>query len=221
MIRIHIDGELKIGSNAPLSDAQKHYLNGVMRLKPGDKFVVFGGGKEFLAEMPGTIISETGRADTANGATLAFCPVKPARMEEMISMATQIGVAKFQPVISKFTDIPKMNFQRFRKIAIEASEQCGRISIPEFLPAKKFAEFVSGAENLFYGDERPPTENRKAIFDSPARGEFILLIGPEGGFAPEEFAMLEKSGARGISLGPTILRAETAAALGLAKLLLI
>ncbi|MDR0448938.1 MAG: 16S rRNA (uracil(1498)-N(3))-methyltransferase [Rickettsiales bacterium] len=219
MIRIYIEGDPAAGQKFKLAESQIHYLKNVMRLKTGDRFIVFGNGKEFIAEFPDAIISETNRPDPANNATLAFCPIKPARLEEMISMATQLGVARFQPVISKFTDIPKMNFDRFKKIAIEASEQSGRLSVPEFLPAQKLADFIPLAQNLIYADERTAKFPSCGGVREARGGLFTLLIGPEGGFAPEEFALLEKSGATGIGLGRTILRAETAAAAALSILL--
>ncbi|MCL2629460.1 MAG: 16S rRNA (uracil(1498)-N(3))-methyltransferase [Alphaproteobacteria bacterium] len=220
MIRLYVEGILNVEKSVVLTTAQEHYLRGVMRLRDGDTFIAFGNGEEFVAEMPGKIIEKTNRVDMANNAVLAFCPIKPSRLEEMISAATQMGVAKFQPVISKRVDIPKMNFDRFRKIAIEASEQCGRLSVPEFLPAVKFQELIKNVGKIYYGDERRVTipSGDKAV-DLPAGEEFTLLIGPEGGFAPEEFAALDDAGAIGISLGPLVLRAEVAAVAGLAKLL--
>ncbi|MDR2685820.1 MAG: 16S rRNA (uracil(1498)-N(3))-methyltransferase [Rickettsiales bacterium] len=223
MIRIFIDTELQAGESIRLDATQIHYLRDVMRLKDGDQFLTFGGGAEFIAEFRGAnaaIKSRTERSDSANGAVLAFCPIKPARLEEMISMATQMGVAAFQPVISKRVDIPKMNFQRFRKIAIEAAEQCGRLSVPEIREAVKFNEFVKTTGKVYFADERTAaTTPALRATPSPLRGTFVLLIGAEGGFTANEFDALDASGAIGINLGKTILRAETAAVAGLAMLL--
>jgi 16S rRNA (uracil1498-N3)-methyltransferase len=225
-IRIYFDGKLTVGAMFNLPTDTARYLVSVMRLERGNQFRVFGNGEEFIAELvdknSARVIMLENAIETANSAVLAFCPIKPARLEEMINMATQMGVRAFQPVISEFTNQPKMNLQRFHKIAVEAAEQCGRLSVPEILPAVKFDEFVRGAQNLYYGDERVAHNDLGVNAILPSRndeGEFVFLVGPEGGFSAREFEALEKSGAEGIGLGRTILRAETAAVVGLALLI--
>jgi len=174
-------------------------------------------------------------------------------MEEMLNAATQMGVARLQPVITERTTERFPKWERIRKIIIEASEQSGRNSVPELLPPIKFSEFVGANENspgnLIFADERFAHEvfpscggvdasevsrrggscNMRELNEPPRpagtppqegnRDPTTVLIGPEGGFSPAEFSALDASDAIGISLGKTILRAETAAIAALAKII--
>jgi 16S rRNA (uracil1498-N3)-methyltransferase len=243
--RLFIDADLAAGKEFPLTRDQAHYLMRVMRT---DKFLAFNNGQEFYAELAQdnnrfsffvSHISE--HTDPSNNLIFAFAPIKQSRMEEMLNAATQLGVAKLQPVITERTTERFPKWDRIRKIIVEASEQSGRNSIPELLPPIKFAEFLQN-ENIVFADERfahnefpscggvPPTgagwfrDSEIKSLATPARApssatppmegnlnRATLLIGPEGGFSPAEFAALDASGASGISLGKTILRTEVAA----------
>jgi len=209
--RIYIDEPLVTGKQIKLSANALHYLKKVMRT---DKFLAFNGGQEYHANLS-AVGHATGRPDPSNNLTLAFAPIRQARLEEMLSMATQLGVAKLVPVVTERTNEHRTNWNRIKKIIIESSEQSGRNNVPELTPLQKFNEFIK-AKNLFFADERlvhndaPPTTTFKAD---------IILIGPEGGFSDKEFAALDKVGATGISLGKTILRSETAAVVAVAKLI--
>ena len=216
--RIYIDEPLAGGKQVKLSDGALHYLQKVMR---ADKFLAFNGGKEFHADLS-VIGSETGRADPSNGLTLAFAPIKQARLEEMLSMATQMGVAKLQPVITDRVNEHHVKWDRIRKIIIEAAEQSGRNSVPLLAASRKFDEFLQMQKNLVFADER--LTDSGIIPDNFAqaqnfRNDTTILIGPEGGFSDKEFAALDKAVAVGIGLGKTILRAETAAVAAIAKIL--
>jgi len=184
-----------------------------------DKFLAFNGGKEFNVES--SIIGDnTGRPDPSNNLTLAFAPVRQARLEEMLSMATQLGVAKLQPVITERVNEHHIKWDRIRKIIIEAAEQSGRNSIPELMEPKTFDKFIKESKNLVFADERfahnTPSKHELAGV-KPEYGN-IVLIGPEGGFSSVEFAALDAAGAIGIGLSKTILRAETAAVAAITKL---
>ena len=130
----------------------------------------------------------------------------------MLNMATQMGVARFVPVITERTVANHINWDRMKKIVIEASEQSNRNSVPEIaLPIKfadlPFSDLVFADERAAYGAKIPTTyKNAKNI-----------LIGPEGGFSDSEFDALDKHGAKSLSLGKTILRAELAAPIAIAK----
>ena len=235
--RIYINGNLEVGKSFALSRDQAHYLTKVMRTT---KFLVFNNGVEFYAELVGAELYSargshimrplqlTHRPDPSNNLTLAFAPIKQSRMEEMIAMATQMGVATLQPVITERVNEKFPKWERIRKIMVEAAEQSGRNSIPKLLEPIGFKQFVETrdprAENrLVFADER--LCNVGAEFHSargshimrPLHNDTIILIGPEGGFSPAEFAALDATGAIGISLGKTILRAETAAVVAISK----
>jgi len=181
-------------------------------------------------------LAETGRPDPSNNLTLAFAPVKQSRLEEIAGAATQLGVARLLPVITERTNERHIHWERIRKITIEASEQSGRNSIPEILPEMPFDEFMKECSlqsvecnELIFADERfvhnpndvgannirpQNTDEGKGECYSPLQ---TLLIGPEGGFSESEFAQLDAAGAHRIGLGPTILRAEVAAVVAIAK----
>ena len=139
-----------------------------------------------------------------------FAPIK--RTDDLLNMATQMGVAEFLPVITARTNANHINWERMQKIVIEASEQSNRNSVPKILNPIKFSELdlsdvVFADERAAYGKELP----------SGAGNVTSILIGPEGGFSEDEFNALDAAGARGISLGKTILRAELAASIAIAK----
>ena len=127
-------------------------------------------------------------------------------------MATQMGVARLLPVITARTVAHHINWDRMRKIAAESAEQSNRNSVPEIMPAVKFNEL--DLSNVVFADERAAYGESTSDFNTDK-----ILIGPEGGFSDEEFSALDAAGARGIGLGKTILRAETAAIVALAKII--
>lgn len=212
--RIFIDTELSPGIQIPLPRETMHYLTRVMRT---DTCLTFNNGTEYEAKISAdnkalVIGAPTEHPDPSNKLTLMFAPIK--RTDDLLNMATQMGVAYFQPVITARTNANHINWERMKKIVIEASEQSNRNSVPNILPPVKFSDL--DLSNVVFADERAAygkitsddTENIKSI-----------LIGPEGGFADSEFAALDAAGARGISLGETILRAEVAAVVAISKVI--
>ncbi len=207
--RIFAGDDINSGDLVPVSPDVAHYLGRVMRRRD---CLAFGGGREFVANLATDnrhlIIGEqTPHGDVAGNVTLYFAPIK--RVDDLINMATQMGVAAFQPVITERTTAHHVNWTRMAKIAIEASEQSNRNSVPKILPEIKFSELdlshmVFADERAAYGAPRAPHVNADKI-----------LVGPEGGFSDAEFAALDAAGAVGISLGKTILRAELAAAIAI------
>jgi len=194
-----------------------------------DRCLVFNNGKEFEAELSGVscsllVASSTGRPDPSNDTVLAFAPIKQARLEEMMAMATQMGVRKLQPVITDRVNEHHVKWERIRKIIIEAAEQSGRNSVPGLAAPQKFDEFlqecsVQNSEcKLIFADERFAHDDRADNHCTLHSAQCTLLIGPEGGFSDAEFKALDDAGAVGLSLGKTILRAETAAVAALAQL---
>lgn len=201
--RIFIDEEIQIGNKITISKDVSHYLTRVMRT---DNCLVFNNGDEYVAGLTQDskfLIPErkTDHTDPSNNITLCFSPIK--KTDELINMVTQMGVKVLQPVIMDRTVAHHINWDRMRKILIEASEQSGRNSIPELKAPIKFTDLDKS--DLIFADERMP----ESVINKTHNTK--LLIGPEGGFSDSEFSELEAAGAKSLSLGKTILRAETAA----------
>jgi len=211
--RIFIGNNVQKGMIIPLSRETAHYLTRVMRTT---NTIVFGGGHEFNANLDESgkniiVGDDTGRGDPSGDITLYFAPIK--RTDDLINMATQMGVRKMIPVITEHTTATHINWERMKKIAVEASEQSNRNSVPEITEPIKFADI--DMSNLAFADERAAYGK-----DLPDKTKTkSILVGPEGGFSDAEFAKLDASGAVGISLGKTILRAELAAAVAISKII--
>ena len=210
--RIFVGNNVDTGMTMPVGRDVAHYLTRVMRTS---EFLAFGGGREFTATLSpdgrGMIIGDdTGRPDPSGDVSLMFAPIK--RTDDLINMATQLGVAKLQPVITERTVAHHINWDRLRRIAVEASEQSNRNSVPEICAPIKFSDL--DLSNIAFADERA------AHGMNPARATDLrtILVGPEGGFSDAEFAALDAAGAVGVSLGKTILRAELAAAAAIIRM---
>ena len=210
--RIFIGDDIKSGMIIPVARDIAHYLTHVMRTHNA---IVFGGGHEYNATLDDAgkniIVGEnTGRVDPTGDITLYFAPVK--RTDDLINMATQLGIRKIIPVVTEHTTAHHINWERMKKIAIEAAEQSNRNSVPEIVAPVKFSDIdlskvTFADERAAHGASRDATTKIKSI-----------LIGPEGGFSDTEFAALDDAGAVGISLGKTILRAELAAAIAISRI---
>ncbi len=221
--RIYIDQKIKVGQQIPVPKETLHYLQKVMRT---DRCLVFNDGVEYIANLiPDSLKlipdSATDRPDPSNDITFCFAPIK--KTDDMLNMVTQMGVAKLQPVITDRTVAHHVNWERMKKIIIEAAEQSNRNSIPELLPPVKFSDLMHNVQSakckLIFADERAAHGKN---MDDDCNLNFercALFVGPEGGFSDAEFATLDESGAVGISLGKTILRAEVAAVALVTKIL--
>lgn len=226
-IRLYVD--LPLGADGALepSPAQCHYLLTVMRRRDGDTVALFNGRDgEWLARVEvferrrcRLIIERQSRPQSPEpGPALLFAPLKRFRQEFLIEKATELGVASLAPVLCRRSVVDRINRNRVLSIAIEAAEQCGRLTLPEVDQALPLAERLATRPNghcLFVGDETGAGQPMADAFDEYGLGD--VLIGPEGGFDPEEMAELrEHDGVVPISLGPRTLRAETAALAALA-----
>lgn len=212
--RIFVDADIKTGIAVPVARDVAHYLGRVMRTK---ECLVFGGGDEYNAQLSDDnkfliIGDKTEHTDPSNNITLMFAPIK--RTDDLLNMATQMGVAKFQPVVTDRTTAHHINWERMKKIVIEAAEQSNRNSVPEILSPIKFSSL--DLSRVVFADERA-AHGKKS--DCETKNINTILVGPEGGFSDAEFAALDAAGARGISLGATILRAELAGAIAISKIL--
>lgn len=211
--RIFMGDNLSTGMSIPLDRGTMHYLTRVMRT---NKCLAFGGGNEFNATLSDDekaliIGDKTEHIDPSNNITLIFAPIK--RTDDLLNMATQMGVATFQPVITERTNANHINWTRMVKIVVEAAEQSNRNSVPKILPPIKFSEL--NLSNIAFADERAAYGHTT---DADTGDITSILVGPEGGFSDAEFSALDDAGARGISLGKTILRAELAAPIAISRM---
>ena len=210
--RIFVGENIASGMVIPVERSVSHYLTRVTRTT---ECLVFGNGNEYSAVLSDdgrvlTVGAQTAHPDPSNNIRLMFAPIK--RTDDLLNMATQMGVAEFLPVITARTNANHINWERMQKIVIEASEQSNRNSVPKILNPIKFSEL--DLSDVVFADERAAYGKE---FPSGAGGVTSILIGPEGGFSEDEFNALDAAGARGISLGKTILRAELAASIAIAK----
>ena len=215
--RIFLDEILMSGKTVPANKDIVHYLRRVMRR---DDCLVFNYGDEYNARLVDNdknilIGDKTDHTDPSNNLTLYFAPIK--RMDDLLNMATQMGVKKLQPVITQRTVANHINWERMRKIVIEASEQSGRNSVPELCVPMKFedldfSKIVVADERAGHGKEIDNTFDVKNDI-------YGVFVGPEGGFSESEFEKMDSFGVNTISLGKTILRAEVAAVVAISKVL--
>ncbi len=211
--RIFFDADLEVNKKLPVDKNVVHYLRRVMRR---NDCLVFNNGNEFNASLSDDdkfiiIGNKTEHIDPSNDLTLFFAPIK--KIEDLLNMTTQMGVAVLQPVITKRTVANHINWERQLKIIKEASEQSGRNSIPKLLPPIKF-EDIKFDDTFVVADER--AGHGMSVQDNVC-GVKKILIGPEGGFSPEEFEKMKD--VKSMSLGKTILRAEVASVVAIAKVL--
>jgi 16S rRNA (uracil1498-N3)-methyltransferase len=226
-IRLFIKQQnLHQGFAVKLSDNDFDYLTKVMRQKVGDHFYVFNGfDGEFVAQIKSiekkNLIAEIGEKisdlEKSSNITLAFAPVKNVRIDFIAEKATELGVARFQPIITQHTIVDKINFDRFAANAKEACEQCERNDFPEIFAPKKLAKFLGEEEIknkiLILCDESGQGLKASEILPKidHQQKEIVILVGPEGGFSEDEFSKMRAlKNLFAISLGPRILRADTA-----------
>ena len=226
-LRLFADLRLAAGTVLEPSPGQSHYLLTVMRLGEGNPVALFNGQDgEWLGVVEGVqrrrcrvAVSELLRPQQPEpGPTLLFAPLKRSRLELLVEKATELGVGSLQPVICRRSVVDRVNHTRLLSVAIEAAEQCGRLTLPELGWPLDLGDCLANrpaGERLYFGDE---TGGGLPILDALERfGPGDLLVGPEGGFAPDELADLHaQPDAVALSLGARILRAETAAIAGLA-----
>ena len=219
--RLFVTQRLDDGLTLALDGAQANYLINVMRLKTADPVRLFDDRTgEWIAEVTESakrsvtlrITTKLREREAVPDLWLLFAPIKKGPIDWLIEKATELGAARLQPVITNRTIVDRLNLDRLRANMIEAAEQCDRTALPELCEAVKLPALLrswDAGRALLFADETggPP------IADIARPGPTAILIGPEGGFTPEERTLIRATpGATGISLGPRILRAETAAA---------
>ena len=220
--RLFVRSPLAEGVPVALDASQTNYLGNVMRLGPGSELLAFDGSSgEWLARiteaakkrMTLTVERRTRDPETIPDVWLAFAPVKRAQTDWLVEKATELGAARLIPVITQRTIAERVKLERLEAIAIEAAEQCGRTRLPEIAEPMPLKAVLGLDRSLYFADEAGGEPAVDAFRPGPA----LILIGPEGGFTDDERSMIRAAPrAVPISLGPRILRAETAALAGLA-----
>lgn len=224
MIRLFIPDDLAPGAELSLDEGQSRYLASVMRAKAGDELRVFNGRHgEWRA-----LVAQVGKRsvvlqiiDPARPQTggpdldLVIALVKRGPLETIVEKAAELGVRRIRPVITERTNADHTRVERLRAIATEASEQTGRLDVPEVHePAKleKLIEAWEAGRRLLFCDEAGDARPVLDALAGQAPGPWAVLIGPEGGFSPKERERLRAlDQSTPASLGPRILRADTAA----------
>jgi 16S rRNA (uracil1498-N3)-methyltransferase len=229
--RLFIDAPLAEGARLPLDSAPANYLINVLRLVEGARVLVFNGHDgEFLTSLHlasrksiALVVGERLRPqETAPDLDYLFAPLKHARLDYMAQKAVEMGARRLRPVMTRRTQASRVNIDRLRANAIEACEQCGVIWIPEIADEARLDKALANwpAERLliFCDEEAPLANPLEALASAGQSGQpLALLIGPEGGFDEDErAAILRLPKVLRLSLGPRILRADTAAVAALA-----
>lgn len=222
-IRLYVEAPLSGGASIELGREQTHYLVNVMRQGQGDNVLLFNGRDgEWAAEIAKagkkaanlTLRTRTREQDTVPDLHLWFAPVKRGPLDFIVQKATELGVAAIRPVTTRRTNVARVREDRLRATVIEAAEQCGRLTVPDVLPPCTIDEVIaeSADRKIMFCDEGEGVVPASEALGHQTRGSWAVLIGPEGGFAPEERAMLRaQDRVVPVSLGPRIMRADTAA----------
>jgi 16S rRNA (uracil1498-N3)-methyltransferase len=242
--RLYVSGALQAGAEVPLEKRQAHYLRNVLRLKPGDAVLAFNGvDGEWQAaitegKQPALMAREQTRPQTEpQDLHYLFAPLKHERLDYMVQKAVEMGASRLQPVLTQHSQVKRINLERMRANAIEAAEQCGILSLPEIAEPISLARALAtrNADRLLvFCDEmaevKDPVAALAAAREAPSAmlpltmanagggpQPLALLVGPEGGFAEQErAALLKLTNVVQLSLGPRVLRADTAAVAALA-----
>lgn len=218
--RLFVHTNLDDGASVELDAKQANYLGNVLRLGAGAELLIFDGQSgEWLARiteaakkrMSLQVEQKTREAEAIPDVWLAFAPVKRAQTDWLVEKATELGAARLVPVITERTIAERVKLERLKAIAIEAAEQCGRTRLPDIaepLPLKHLLEHRDAARTLYFADE----EGGDWAPDAFTAGSCMILTGPEGGFTDDERKAIRAApNSIAVSLGPRVLRAETAA----------
>src|SRR3984885_15090284 len=228
--RVYISQDLAPEAEIKLDPQQTNYLVNVLRLGAGPPILLFNDrDEEFSANLstnsPKAALLAVGARTRAQEAPpdvdYLFAPLKHARLDYMAQKAVEMGARRLRPVIPRHTQVARVNLERLRANAIEACEQCGIIWIPEIAPVEPLTEALKRwpPERLlvFCDEEADPASPLDTLANARVDGGVSLLIGPEGGFDDaERAAILSAPRVLRLSLGPRLLRADTAAVAALA-----
>lgn len=228
--RLYVESDLSDGHEVILSDDQTHYLLHVLRAIPGNRVQLFNGRDgEWLAEIAAlskrgcTLVPlhQTRQQDCVPDLWLAFAPVKKTPADYLTQKATELGVSALVPVMTRRTVVSRVNTDRMMANAIEAAEQSDRLSVPEVRETISFDKLLAGWPTdrriLFCDEGGDALPIAKALAMAEPGGGWAVFTGPEGGYDPAERAALRALPfVTPVTLGPRILRADTAALAALA-----
>jgi 16S rRNA (uracil1498-N3)-methyltransferase len=222
--RLFVESGLSAGQTVELTEAQARYLTTVLRLRPGAEVLVFNGRDgEWLAALGevkkrgATLRLERQVRPQEGGPDIdyVFAPLKRSRLDYMVQKVTEMGVRRLRPVITERTIAERVNTERMRANVIEAAEQCGVLRVPEAHEPVRLQDALTGwdaTRKLIYCDEHEDNADPVGSLSRIEPGPLAVLIGPEGGFsAGERQRLLGKPFVVPVSLGPRIMRADTAA----------
>jgi 16S rRNA (uracil1498-N3)-methyltransferase len=227
--RLFVKCPLKGRGTVALDQEQVHYLGNVLRLHEGEKVLVFNGKDgEWCAELSVvhkkraelTLDHQTRPQENGPDLHYLFAPLKRARLDYMAQKATEMGVSALRPVMTRHTVAERVKRDRMLANAIEAAEQCGILHVPEVMEPVKLSKVLADWDDerlLIFADEVAPHASPIEALSHAGQQPLAVLIGPEGGFDREErAALLAKPFVLPISLGPRVMRADTAAVAALA-----
>jgi 16S rRNA (uracil1498-N3)-methyltransferase len=227
--RLFVKSKLQAGAELALEPEHAHYLRNVLRLTPGDEILLFNGADgEWLAKLGDAgkknVLARVSHQTRPQGQGpdlhYLFAPLKRARLDYMAQKATEMGASVLRPVITRRTVAERVKRERLIANAIEAAEQCGILRVPDVWEPEPLAKVLDGWDAtrlLIFADEAAATASPLEALAARGPGPLAVLIGPEGGFEPEErAALLAKPFVVPISLGPRVMRADTAAVAALA-----
>lgn len=228
-IRLHTVAALSEGVGVVLDEGQAHYLLHVLRAKTGNRLLLFNGRDgEWLAEMTAaskrgvtaSCLKQTEPQSQTPDIWLTFAPVKKTPADYLVQKATELGASVLQPVFTRRTIVSRINQERMLANAIEAAEQSGRLNVPEIREAASFDTLLASwpkERRLLFCDEGGDAKAMTQAARESRGGPTAILTGPEGGFDPAERAALRALPfVTPVTLGPRILRADTAALAALA-----
>ncbi len=227
--RLYVEAPLDAGALVPLAAAQQHYLTHVLRLNAGGQVLAFNGRD---GEWQAVLEPHKRAAQLRIGAKsreqtqpadlhYLFAPLKAARLDYMVQKAVEMGASRLQPVLTRHSQVARVNVARMRANAIEAAEQCGILTVPQIDAAAPLLRLLAGRQTgrylVFCDEDADLGDPLAALATVPPRSPLAVLVGPEGGFAVDErAALLRLPNVVRLALGPRILRADTAAVAALA-----
>ncbi len=227
--RLFVKSKLASGGEVALDSGQAHYLGNVLRLSEGEDILLFNGTDgEWCASLAAlgkkkaraVVSHQTRPQEQGPDLHYLFAPLKRARLDYMAQKATELGASVLRPVLTRRTVAERVKIDRLLANAVEAAEQCGILRVPEVAepePLTKALAAWEGGRALIFADEAAPSASPLEALAALKPGPVAVLIGPEGGFDPEERALLlAKPFVHPISLGPRVMRADTAAVAALA-----
>ena len=229
-IRLYVNADLAAGAQVAFSGEQAHYLRNVMRAKAGDGVLLFNGRDgEWRAEIgelgkkagAATVQTQTRPFKPSPDLWLLFAPIKRARIDFTAQKASELGVSALWPVMTDYTNVTRVNLERLRANAVEAAEQCARLDVPEIFETAALRDVLgkwpADRKILLCDESRTGVPLGEALATQQPGQPWAVLVGPEGGFSPEELDILHaQPQVVSVGLGDRLLRADTAAVAALA-----